>query len=224
MKTIVILQDAAGYPERLRALQDAFPHVVAVCPPDRQFDHATPINIPLDWLPADTEIPFERRCWFRAHALGLAAVQQLNLDADAYWFIESDCVASQDRWKSLFATHNENPADFVGNPFRAKGDTPGNHWWPHPHTPEWATHFVIPACARYSRRAVHELTRTAVETRECFCEHAIASTIIRAGFTHVSVNVPITHWNQQTYRTTAGTAIPNPRFLQHPVKSDTYGP
>lgn len=224
MKTAIILQDADGYPERLRALQDAHQHVYAVCPSDKQHSHATPIVVPPSWLPADPAIPIARRCWHRAHTLGLAAVRQLNIVADYYWFIESDCVATQDRWRALFASHEENPADFVGNPFRSRADTPTNPWWAHPGTPEWATHFVIPACARYSRRAVEELTRTAAETRECFCEHAIASTIVRAGLTHASANNPTTHWNQQTYRTNPEAVIRNPRFLNHPVKTNTYEP
>jgi len=224
MKTAIILQDAAGYPERLRALRDAHPNVYAVCPPDKQHAHATPIDVPLSWLPADLSIPLPRRGWHRAHTLGLAAVRQLNIEADYYWFIESDCVASQERWKALFSAHETSTADFIGNPFRAKEGTADNPWWAHPGTPEWATHFVIPACARYSRRAVDELTRTAFETRECFCEHAIASTIVRAGFSHASANTPATHWNQQTYRTNPDAVILNPRFLNHPVKSDTYSP
>lgn len=224
MKTIVILQDAAGYPERLRALQDAHPHVVAVSPPDKTFAHTTSVEIPPEWLPANTEIPFHLRCWLRAHTLGLAAVQQLSLQADAYWFIESDCVASHERWKSMFVDHAENPADCVGNPFRSKEDFPNNPWWDDQGTPAWATHFVIPACIRFSAAAVTELTQTAEETRECFCEHAIASTIVRAGLTHASVNADMTHWNQQTYRTVPGAVIFNPRFLNHPVKTNTYGP
>jgi hypothetical protein len=224
MKTAIILQDCDGYPERLRALQDAHPNVIAVCPPDKAHLHATAIEIPAEWIPADQSIPFARRCWHRAHALGMAAVQQLDIDADFYWFIESDCVASQARWKAIFADHAETTSDCVSNPFRSRLSTPTNPWWSHPGTPAWATHFVIPACYRLSRRAVEELIRTAEETRECFCEHAIASTILRAGFTHLSVNARQTHWNSQTFRTTASAVIPNPLYLMHPVKTDTYGP
>lgn len=224
MTDVVILQDVAGYPERLRALRDAHPRVIAVRPEDKAHPHAAAIAIPPEWLPADPSIPFSRRCWFRAHTLGLAAVQQLAIDADFYWFIESDCVASQDRWKALFADHAETTSDCVSNPFRSRLSTPTNPWWTHPGTPEWATHFVVPACYRLSRRAVEELIRTAEETRECFCEHAIASTILRAGFTQFSVNTRQTHWNAQTYRTTESSVIPNARFLMHPVKADTYAP
>lgn len=222
--TAIILKDVDGYPERLRALRDAHPHVWAVSPPDRPHAHTIPVHIPEDWLPADPQIPFAKKCWFRGHVLGLAAVQQLGIGADHYWFIESDCVASQDRWKALFSDHAANPADCISNPMRARADTPGDRWWSHPGTPPWASHFFLPACHRLSSRAVAELIRTAAETREFFCEHALGSTLMRAGFSCSNANHPRTHWNQQTYRTRPEAVILNPDLLNHPVKADTYRP
>lgn len=222
--TAVIIQDPAGYSERCRALQQAHPHAFAVSPEDKPYAHTLSVTIPDEWLPADLTISFSRRCWHRGYTLGLAAVQKLAIDADYYWFIESDCVASQERWKALFASHVDNEDDCVSNPFRSRAETKDNFWWTHPGTPDWATHFYVPACHRLSRRAVAELIRTAEETRECFCEHALASTIVRAGFTFSSANDPVTHWNRQTYRFSAEAVIRNPNFLCHPVKENSFGP
>ncbi|MCW1885503.1 hypothetical protein OKA04_12255 [Luteolibacter flavescens] len=224
MTEVVIVQDVTGHPLRVQALQDAHERVIAVSLPECHQRHARPFRVPGNWLSADTSVPFTKRCWVRAAWVGLAAVRDLAVDADAYWFIESDCVASQERWKALFADQRGNPADCVSNPIRERAATLQNPWWSHRGTPDWASCFFVPACFRLSRRAVLEAIRCAEETRECFSEIALPSVLRRAGMTMESANRRKTHWNAQTFKTVPEKVIVNPLLLNHPVKVDSYGP
>jgi hypothetical protein len=195
--------------------------VIAVTPPGvKPWPHAPGFTVPDDWLSADTSIPYARRCWLRASVVGLAAIGEVK--ADHYWFIESDMVAPQARWKALFDDHRNNPADCLSNPARERSKTADNPWWSHPGTPAWASCFFISACYRLSARAVAEALRCAVETRECFGELALPSIIRRAGFSMESVNKRQTHWNQQTFKTRPEKVILNPLLINHPVKVDSY--
>jgi hypothetical protein len=222
VKSVVIVQDVGGYPQRIQALRDAHPHVIAVTPPGvKPHPHAPGFAVPDDWVSADTSIPYARRCWLRASFVGLAAIG--NVEADHYWFIESDMVASQARWRALFDDHRDNPVDCLSNNVRERTKTPDNPWWNHPGTPAWASCYFISACYRLSARAVAEAIRCAVETCECFGELALPSVLRRAGMSMQPVNGRgQTHWNQQTFRTRPEQILLNPRLINHPVKSNTY--
>lgn len=224
MTEVVILQDVAGYPKRVQALRDAHPNVIACAPDDFTLPGVLPFSVPAEWISADTSIPYRKRCWLRAGIIGLAAARQHAPDADFVWFIESDCVASQDRWKAMFKDHRNNPADCLSNPARERSRTLDNGWWTHPGTPEWASCFFISACYRLSSRAIAEGIRCAEETRECFAELALPSILRRAGLTMESVNQRQTHWNRQCFRVLPEKVILNPALLNHPVKENTYGP
>lgn len=221
MRSVVIVQDVAGYPRRIQALRDAHPNVIAVSPPGvKPRPHAPGFVVPDEWISADQSISYAKRCWLRASFVGLAAIRDVK--AEHYWFVESDVVASQDRWKALFRDHRDNPADCLSNTVRYRYQTVENPWWSHPGTPEWADSFFISAVYRLSARAVAEALRCAEETRECFGELALPSILRRAGMTLESINSRETHWNTQTMKTVDGAVLLNPNLVNHPVKLDTY--
>jgi len=157
--------------------------------------------------------------WHKADAFGHAAAA--GIKADFYWFVESDAMATPERWRALFLDHEGNDADLVCNAMRERAATPGNPWWSHHGTPDWCDCFFLMPVFRLSARALRECISHAVEMRETFAEVAIASVIRRAGYTVRDANTLQTHWNRQTLTANPATVIPNPRLINHPVKSDT---
>jgi len=225
IKQQIIVLDVGGYTERLRALSDSSPHVVGVTPHDLPCAGFAAVRVPEEWLPSDTTIPYAKRCWHATGTLGLAAIEQLGLDADHYWFIESDCVASPARWKSLIDSHAENQTDGVFVCARTRAETLWNPWWNHPGTPPWADVTHINAIYRLSRKAVGIYLAVIQQNRECFGEMLIGSAIKRAGATLGRINNDLSapHLNNQTIKADPARVIINPRLINHPVKSNTYG-
>lgn len=219
----VIIQDVSGHPRRCETMRLSHPNVFAVSPPDCWQKHTIPFSVPMEWLSA-SDLPLKHKCWLRACFVGFAAVRELDIKADYIWFIESDCVASPERWKAMFSDHRNNPADCLSNPVRLRSDTPENPWWYNEGAPDWLDRFFIMACYRLSWRAVQEAIRCAEETREGFCEHALASILHRAGMTFDSVNSRQTHWNSGTFRTKENQVKLNPNLINHPIKKDSYCP
>jgi hypothetical protein len=223
MKEVVIVTDHLGLTERVRALKAAHPRVYSVTPWNKPNKHSVSVRPPDNWLPEDAAMSYSRKCHFKADSMNLAAVKTLGLDADFYWFIESDVVASQARWKSLFADHAENRADCVTHALRERKATEKlNCWWSHPHTPEWVSCYFIMACYRLSAAAVKAGMESAVEMRNCFSEVTVGSVVRRAGLTTAWVNERQTHWNVQTYKTHEERVKLNPGLVNHPVKVNTY--
>ncbi|GAA5117194.1 hypothetical protein JIN84_17775 [Luteolibacter yonseiensis] len=223
MRTAVIVQDPAGYRLRVQALQAAHPNVHAFSSITHPHPHTRAIHIPADWIPADPSMPYDRRCWLKSEAMGTAAVIEHRIMADQYWFIESDVVASQDRWTALFADWEGVDADCVCQPLRLRANTPEIVWWKDPGTPAWADAHLLMSCYRLSRRAVLEMQRCAVEMRECLSEITVASVMRRAGMSMANVNGRQMHWNSQTMKTHEHKVIINPKLVNHPVKANTFG-
>ena len=226
MKQLIICQDVGGYTERLRALQDAHEHVVGITPHDKPCEGFTPVKVPKKWMTSDPRLTYPRKCWQATGTLGLAAIHQLKLDADAFWFIESDCVASVERWRMLMEDHAENPDDGSFVCPSTRKESLWNPWWTHAGTPAWADAIHINAIYRLSRRAAALCIASAVEFRECFGEVAIGSQLKRAGMTLGRINRDNDkpHHNNQTIKAQPGKVLFNPRLINHPVKANTYGP
>lgn len=224
MNDVVIIQDHAGYSERVRALQSVHPRVFPVTPWDKPNRHCTSFRPPENWLPADSSAGYPRRCWWKADAMGLAAVQALQIDADFYWFVESDAIASQDRWRAIFGDWRDDGADLVAPLLRSRLERPRAAVWSLPSTPDWTTHYILMAVFRLSRRALVECTRCAVEMREVFSEVAIPSVVHRAGFVLAGLNQRETHCNGQTFGSCPTCIQVNPKLLNHPVKRDSFAP
>lgn len=222
MVTAVIVTDHLGNRERVRALKDAHPNVHAVTPWDKPHPHCREIRCPETWLPEDSLKSYGHRCWFKADAMNLAAVIELKLNADFYWFIESDVVARQDRWKALFADHENDRSDCLSDGVVLRKNTPELAWWHSPHTPDWAQTSFLMACYRLSREAVSAGIAAATEMRNVFSEATVASVVKRAGLTHGRVNARQTHWNTSTYKSREWKILRNPSLINHPVKSDSY--
>ena len=218
MRTAVIVTDHIPLPGRVATLRQAHPHVHCVTPWDKPNAHSVPITPPPQWLP-EAAMTYTRKCWYKADVMNLAAVCTLRLNADFYWFIESDVWATAERWQALFADWENDPTDCVSHSLKTRDNMPTNHWWNHKHTPEWVdAHFIL-ACYRLSRRAVEECIAAAGEMRNVFSEVTIASLCRRAGLTMASVNTRQHHWNVQTFKTHEERVKFNPALVNHPVKN-----
>jgi len=222
MKSVVIVQDHMGYTQRVLALKAAHPNVIAVTPWDKPHPHCLSFRPPEEWLPSFPDMSFKRKCYYKADSMGLAALLQHAPPADYYWFIESDVVASQERWKAFFADHENNPADCLCGSLRMRHNTLDNDWWRHEGTPAWTDCYFIMAVYRLSAAAVRACIAASVEMRNCFCELTIGSVTRRAGLTVGSVNERQTHWNTQTFKATPGKVILNRDLINHPVKKNSY--
>jgi hypothetical protein len=222
MKSVVILQDCNGYAERARAIRDAHPVVRCVSPFGSPGAIGKAFTVPDEWLPADESIPRAKRQWFKADIMGIAAVAEHRVKADFYWFIESDVVASQERWRAFFDDHKNDSADCIASRLRDRSNSLPEYWT-HPGTPSWADRHFLTACFRLSARAVEECIRCAEEMRETFCEVSAASVIKRAGLTFSDINARQTHWNSQTFKG-VDRCLVNPVLINHPVKRDSYAP
>lgn len=222
MNEVVIIQDHNGYTERVRAMQAAHPNVVAASPWTHPHPHTRGFRPPDTWLSEDPSMPIRKKCHYKADAMGLAAVQALGIRADYYWFIESDVVASQARWKAFFADQRNSTADCLCPSLRNRRNHKASIWWKDPHTPDWAEHYFIMACYRLSHRAVVESIRCAEEMRNTFAEVTIPNIILRMGGTFGGTNDRMTHSNVSTFKTHEHKVILNPDLINHPVKSNTF--
>jgi len=229
MKQLILLLDVGGYTERLRALQDVHPHVIGITPLDKPCEGFTPIEVPEEWmpdpsLPENTGLTYTQRCWHACGTLGLAAIAQLGLEADAFLFIESDCVASPQRWRAFLENNADNTDDGSFICPRTRVESLWNPRWGDPSTPAWANITHLNAIYRLSQRGVAAYLSAAVEMRECFGEMVAGSAIARAGGTIGRLNRGQTHMNNQTMKADPSRVIFNPRLINHPVKSNTYQP
>jgi hypothetical protein len=154
--------------------------------------------------------------------MGLAAVRKLGVRADFYWFIESDVVASQTRWKAMFRDFQNDPSDLVAPMIRTRALRPGSRMWQH--APDWATHYILMAVYRLSHAALVECVRCATEMREHFSEVTIPSVIHRAGMSMTGLNVRQTHSNTHTLAAHVERVTVNPELICHPVKRDSFAP
>ena len=224
MKQLIICMDVGGYTERLRALQDAHPHVIGITPHDRPCVGFTPVTVPDEWLPTAPEIPHARKCWHATGTLALAAIQQLDLQADHFWIVESDCVASQERWQAMLADNADNITDGLFICPRTRQETAWNHWWAEPGVPHWLSHLHLNAIYRVSSAGVTAWAAVAEECRGAFGEIVIGSAIARAGGSLGKINRTQTHLNSQTVKADPARVILNAKLINHPVKSNTYAP
>ena len=153
-----------------------------------------------------------------------SAAKALNLQADFYWFIESDVAASPERWAALFRDWEGDDADLVAPSLRIRSEKPNRKVWQTCRGPEWAGAFSFVFIFRLSRRALLECMRSAPEMRECLSEVSVASVVQRARMTMAGINARETHGNNQCLTPCLKCHIPYPRLLNHPVKADTFGP
>lgn len=220
MKSIVIVQDHMNYRNRVVALKTAHPAVFAVTPWDKPNKHSLSIRCPDEWLPTEPVMPYRKRCWWKADAMGLAAVRAIGERADFYWFIESDVVASQERWRELFRDFENDPSDLVAPMIRTREMKPGAALWEY--SPDWMTHFMIMACFRLSHAAVQECIKNAEACRNAFSEATIPSVVHRAGLTLTGMNVRQVHYTTQSMGVNQRAIAPGRDLLSHPVKSNTF--
>lgn len=220
--SIVIFQDLVGRSERLRSLCHAHPQVVPVTPETHTHPGAETIPLRHDWLPREGELL--RKCWWKADAMALAAAEHLQIEADFYWFVESDVAASPERWRAVFADHEDNRADCVHLTMgRRDGRSTFRHW-NHPATPPTADRFFIMAVYRLSRMALEMSIARAAELRECFSEVAVPLVIRDAHMSFSPLNRTQRHFTDRTVRSRPEDIHIDKKLLCHPLKSNTLGP
>jgi len=237
MKTAVIIVDHAGYPRRVAntrtALARAGVDVHAVCPHYKPHPHAQPVEIPEDWLPEDPAIERWRKDWHRCHLHYVAGYAALGLDADFLWCIENDVATSGATWLRLLEETNDLGHDGLFARLSHRAERPGIGWFSHPGTARWMNWYHHGCIYRLSRRALSWLSESAGETREAFCEVAVASVIDRAGGTLRGINTnarvervarPRTFYNCQTLCFPPRLPVFDPRFFNHPCKADDPAP
>lgn len=220
-KSVIILQDCIGLPSRAAVLRSVHGFVRPVVPDHCSHAHAKAFPEPIDWLPANDD-PLPRKCWWKADALGLAAVQHFGYDADFYWFIESDVAATPETWKSLFRHYEDNGSDCIATMIGRRSSQSAFRHWDHPGTPADAQRHFLMACYRLSKRAVEASIQLAGTLRETFSEVAVPLVMRRSGFVMESMDGRFC--DSSTVSAFPDQITWSNRMLNHPVKSDAVSP
>lgn len=229
MKQTIIVVDVGGYINRLHQIEKTGYEVIGITPADLATSGYTPVAIPEDWMPTKDPIPehrlgwteLQRKSWWKSNLSAIAAIDQLKIQSDAYWIIESDCVATVERWKAIFDDHEDNTADICTTCLRTRNEEPGRARWAV--TPEWGKYTNLGAIYRMSRFAVESIINASVEMREVPSENTYVNVVHRAGGTLGTLNRSQTHMNNQTMKADPEKVILNKKLINHPVKSNTYG-
>lgn len=228
MKTIILIADHRGYPSRLIAPATAA-ETLCICPHDKPQAHASSVRMPDEWLPASTgsatDMGYGKKCWWRCEMLFVAAVQQLGLDADFYWCVESDVAALPVTWQRLMLASEKRFLDGVYvNLGPREGDKAWAGWWLDPGTPQWASHRHLGAMFRLSRRAMGWLADAGEECREAFCEISNASVVHRAGGSTGDLRQLGWFYSTACLRPAPHRPFIHPDLFCHPMKFDSVGP
>lgn len=215
--------DHNGYSLRALALKDAHYNVFVTTPETHPHTYAESIPVPYDWISANDKISLNRRCWFKADAMAFAAVKHLEIDADFYWFIESDVAAEQVVWKRLFDKHEDTLTDHL-TIFSSTIEThPDFEGWSHSGTPSDVDLFSLMSIFRLSKRALNACISCAEELRDCFGELSIPYVMKMNGFSHDLIDPDGLLMDENTMCTYPSKVRKHLNKINHPVKSNTYG-
>jgi hypothetical protein len=228
-KQSVIYFDSAGYPNRAKRIASicaklGIPFLYGT-PEDVGVEGATPVSIPVEFLPKDAELSDNRGIyeWFRMH-MHLSLCSKLLPDSEFYWMIEADVDGPNQAFERLFTQTLDQSEDAIWPRLMHKKDNPN-----HPalaYFDSWYDVCSFNCIMRASKAAIHVWDTTAEETREIYTEVAAPSTIKRAGLSIGLINRP---GKPSLYHT--GTLMFNPgrssiepchsdTLLRHPVKRD----
>lgn len=223
MKSAVILQDYSDYPLRALALADVGCNLFVVTPETHPNDRCEIVSIPKDWIQDDWRIPLDRRCWFKADAMAFAAVKHLNIDADFYWFIESDVAAEQETWRALFKMHEDNPCDaiLISIPEITTDFIDGK--WIHSNIPSDFSFFSLLSIFRLSKKALDACIQEAPNMRECFGELSLPYVIRKNSLSVGLIDPQNTLMNSKTMCECPSKLVIDKSKINHPIKSNTYG-
>ena len=228
-KQSVIYFDSAGYPNRAKRIASVcekldIPFLYGT-PKDVSVEGATPVAIPLEFLPKKAEGvenigTYE---WFRMH-MHLSICSKLLPDSEFYWMIEADVDGPSSAFERLFTQTLDQMEDALWPRLMHKKDNPN-----HPalaYVNSWYDVYSFNCIMRASKAAIQVWDDTAEETREIYTEVAAPSTIKRAGLSIGTINRPD---KPSLYHT--GTLMFNPgrssvepcqsdTLLRHPIKRD----
>ena len=215
MNDVVIIQDPNGLSMRVLAMQHAHPRVVAVAPSSRTIAHCLVSDAPEEWLPDRPDVPPHKREWFKGDAMALAAVVNHHISADFFWFIESDVVATQERWKAFFRQFERRPDDCLCLMKIRSG--------------KWIDEVAEADCSflmaayRLSRKMVDLSIEAAPAMRNVFCEVAVPLVAKKNGIPIGTMGLG-GHFTRNTIGPRPRDIRVDPKLINHPVKSNTYGP
>ena len=218
---VLIFRDIDGLPDRLATVRRTFPgEVVPIAPHHAPQSGAIPIEVPAAWLPT---LPGKSRRyleWFAADALGLAAVEQLAIDADHVWFVESDVWAPDAIWRDIFAATAAAPADFIVAKLLARSSPFArfNGGFQNPGNPDWITHTSLLGLYRLSRRALQWCHTAAEPLRECYSECRVASLVHRQGGSVRDLAEFLPYTGPRGFTGSVATQRFHPALMNHPVK------
>jgi hypothetical protein len=225
----VIYMDSAGYPrraERIGAICKKLdiPYLYAT-PADVAVAGATPISIPLNWLPekaatAESIGMFE---WYRMHLHLCLGAEHLP-ESRYVWMIEADVDGTDLAFERLFTQTLDQPEDGLWPRLYYRDQTP-DHPMLKP-LPEWYQVTTHNCVMRASIAARETWIATAEETREIHTESASASVLHRAGLTIGKINHPdkpsLYHTGTLRFNPNRSSVRPNESstMLRHPIKRD----
>jgi hypothetical protein len=225
MTHALIFRDCDGIPGRVDTIRGAFSgEVYHVAPHHLGIPGAVPVEIPDAWLPWGAEwrgVSRARKEWFAADALGLAAVRQLEIDADFIWFVESDICGPVEKWRELFTATDGIEVDGIfaklmprAHPFAVFMD----HWkLP---TSGGATHAHLMTLYRLSRRAIGWALDAAEGLSEVYAEVKTASMIVRHGGTVADLREFVEYSAPRAFTGHPENQLFHAGVLNHPVKFD----
>ena len=223
MKQVILISDPHGFP--LRGVAPATAAETAmICPHDKPQPHARSVEFPETWLPTQQDLPYGKRCWWVCDRIFPAAVQQLGIEADFYWCVESDVCAAADTWQQLIAESGKRTLDGIHVHLSTREMNPNNGWFKHPSTPGWATRHSLGAMYRFSRRAMDWLAQTAEANREVFCEVNAPSVIHREGGSTGDLKNLGWFYNGQCMQANPKRLGMNTLLFNHPLKINTSEP
>lgn len=203
---------------RLAQMQRSHPNVIPVAPRRNAIPYCQAFDPVEAWMPDREDVPAQRREWFKCDATAISAVHQLGIDADFYWFIESDVAATQERWQAFFAEFENRTDDCLCLERYPRGVNP--HWQEVSHEADFA---FIMAVYRLSRRMVQESITQAESLRNVFCEMAVPIVAARAGFSVGTLHQG-GHYTRSTIAALPRSIRIDRNLINHPVKTNTLGP
>ncbi len=218
-KSVVVWQDVIGILKNLELLQGGGLDVIPVSPRPHRFFHTHTFTPRPEWLPIKAYTEPHYAPWFKADAVALSAVEAFGIDADFYWFIESDVKADPSTWKRLFDAAQGVQLDCLHLAKRVGRDKSTFRFWADPGTPPEAQSHFIMAVYRLSRKAVETSIAKAVEMRNTFSEVAVPWVMEQNGLSMGDINQLGKFYNKLSMGTKPNQIIQQNGLLNHPVKT-----
>lgn len=211
-RAIVVWQDVTGLPKHLMELQGGGLDVIPVSPRPHRFMHTHTFTPKPEWINPGLSH------WFKADAVALSAAYLLGLEADFYWFVESDVQADARTWKALFDKTKDSRIDCLHTKRNVGRENSLFRHWNHFGTPKDANSHFIMAVYRLSRKALEVSIEQAEKMRDTFSEVSVPYVMEQNGLSMADINQFGRFYTKTTMGTEPNRIFPQPGLLNHPVK------